>query len=74
MSQLNDVCNTLKNLLKQKNMTYKVLATHLKMSEANVKRMFSLKQFSLVRLEAICNVLGVALSDLFLMLEKKKKN
>lgn len=55
-------------------MTYKVLATHLKMSEANVKRMFSLKQFSLVRLEAICNVLGVALSDLFLMLEKKKKN
>jgi len=53
-------------------MTYKTLATHLEMSEANVKRMFSLKQFSLTRLEDICNVLEIALSDLFIMIEKQK--
>ena len=73
MSQLDDVCNSLKTLLKQQNTTYKSLADLLKMSEANVKRMFSLKQFSLVRLEEICTVLGINLSDLFVLVEQQKK-
>ena len=73
MSQLDDVCTTLKTLLKQQNTTYKSLADLLKMSEANVKRMFSLKQFSLVRLEEICTVLGINLSDLFVLVEQQKK-
>lgn len=42
------------------------------MSEANVKRMFSQKQFSLERLEAICDVLALNLSDLFLLIEKQQ--
>lgn len=73
MSQLEDVCVTLKALLKQQNITYKVLAEQLAMSEANVKRMFSLNQFSLARLEQICTVLNISLSDLFLLVEKQKK-
>jgi hypothetical protein len=43
------------------------------MSEANVKRMFSLKQFSLARLEEICQAAGLSLSDLFLLVESQKK-
>lgn len=73
MSELHDICATLKSLLKQENMTYKSLAYKLSMSEANVKRMFSLNQFTLARLEEICTVLQITLSDLFTLLEKQKK-
>ena len=73
MSQLEDVCATLKALLKQQHITYKMLAEQLAMSEANVKRMFSLKQFALARLEAICTVLNISLSDLFVLVEQQKK-
>lgn len=73
MSQLDDVCITLKALLKQQHITYKALASHLGMSEANVKRMLSLKQFSLARLEEICTVLNINLSDLFVLVEQQKK-
>lgn len=72
MSQLDEVCDTLKRTLKQQNITYKALAKQLNMSEANVKRMFSLKQFSLARLEDICHVACISLSDLFVLIEKQK--
>ena len=73
MSQLTDVCESLKALLKQQHITYKALAEQLKMSEANIKRMFSLNQFTLARLEQICTVLNISLSDLFILVEKQKK-
>jgi DNA-binding Xre family transcriptional regulator len=73
LSQLNEVCDALKLMLKQQNITYKTLAHQLKMSEANIKRMFSLKKFSLARLEEICEVAGFGLSDLFLLVENQKK-
>ena len=73
MSQLEDVCITLKGLLKQQQITYKALASQLAMSEANVKRMFSLKQFTLTRLEEICQILTISLSDLFVLVEQQKK-
>lgn len=73
MSQLAEVCDTLKATLKQQSITYKILAERLEMSEANIKRMFSLKQFSLARLEEICGVAGFGLSDLFLLVENQKK-
>ena len=73
MSQLAEVCEILKFTLKQQGITYKTLAQQLDMSEANVKRMFSLQQFSLTRLEDICGVAGISLSDLFLLVENQKK-
>lgn len=72
MSQLGEVCGTLKHVLKEKNITYKNLAEQLNMSEANVKRMFSLKQFSLARLEEICDVIGMSLTGLFSLVESEK--
>lgn len=71
MSQLNEIRQLLKATLKHKNITYKVLATKLNMSEANVKRMFSINQFSLARLEQICEVAELSLSGLFLLLDKR---
>jgi DNA-binding Xre family transcriptional regulator len=73
LSQVNDICDTLKATLKQQNITYKALAEQLVMSEANVKRMFSLKQFSVARLEEICTIVGISLSDLFILIENQKE-
>jgi len=73
LSQLTEVCEILKSTLKQQGITYKTLAQQLEMSEANVKRMFSLQQFSLARLEEICGVAGISLSDLFLLVENQKQ-
>lgn len=48
------------------------MANKLEMSEANVKRMFSVNQFSLSRLEQICEVAELSLSGLFLLLDKQR--
>jgi DNA-binding Xre family transcriptional regulator len=59
-----DLIDALKRLLRGQGMTYRDLAGRLKMSEAAVKRMFSLRAMSLQRLEQICDVLDVGLSEL----------
>lgn len=72
MNQIDEVVETLKLSLKSKQMTYRMLARELAMSEANVKRMFSQKQFTLNRIEQICDLLEMALSDLFMLVENNK--
>jgi DNA-binding Xre family transcriptional regulator len=52
-------------------MTYKDVAQHLSMSEANIKRIFSTQSFSLDRLEEMCGLINMSLSDLFLIAEKQ---
>ena len=72
MSQIKQISTTLKKLLRQQNVTYKDVARHLSMSEANIKRIFSTHSFSLERLEEICAMINISLSDLFLIAEKQK--
>jgi len=72
MSQIAQISTTLKKLLRQQNVTYKEIAQHLSMSEANIKRIFSTRSFSLDRLEEICNIINISLSDLFLIAEKQQ--
>ncbi|RHW75766.1 helix-turn-helix transcriptional regulator [Colwellia sp. RSH04] len=72
MSQIKQISNTLKALLRQQHITYKDIANHLSMSEANVKRIFSTQSFALDRLEEICQLLNLSLSDLFLIAEKQQ--
>lgn len=72
MSQINSVCETLKQLLKARNITYKDLAQALELSEANIKRIFSSQSFTLERLEQICKVMELNLSDLFLLDTQKE--
>ncbi|MBL8264560.1 MAG: helix-turn-helix transcriptional regulator [Xanthomonadaceae bacterium] len=59
-----DLIDALKRLLRGQGMTYRELAGRLKMSEAAVKRMFSLRAMSLQRLEQICDVLDIGLADI----------
>jgi transcriptional regulator with XRE-family HTH domain len=54
----------LKRLLKAQGITYAALAKRLDLSEAAVKRMFSRQALSLLRLEEICTVLDIGLSEL----------
>lgn len=42
------------------------------MSEANIKRIFAQQNFTLQRLEDICNVLQISLADLFALTEKQQ--
>jgi DNA-binding Xre family transcriptional regulator len=58
------VFDGLKMHLKARGMTYADLAKALKMSEASIKRIFSLKNCSLRRLDAICELLQVELAEL----------
>ena len=54
----------LKRLLKAQGITYAALAKRLDLSEAAVKRMFSQQALSLLRLEQVCEVLNIGLSEL----------
>ena len=71
MSQISQVSDTLKMLLKQQKLTYKDIAEKLDMSEANIKRIFAQQSFTLQRLEEICHLLQISLSDLFSITEKQ---
>lgn len=64
MSVSVDLVNALKRGLRAQGMTYRDLALRLRLSEAAVKRMFSRRAMSLLRLEQICEVLGVGLAEL----------
>ena len=71
VSEINQIQQTLKQLLRQQNITYNDIATELNMSEANIKRIFATKNFTLERLEQICQILKISLSDLFSISQKQ---
>jgi transcriptional regulator with XRE-family HTH domain len=59
-----ELVDALKRFLRAQDLTYRDLATRLKLSEAAVKRMFSKRAMSLERLEQICDVLDIGLAEL----------
>ena len=54
----------LKRELRSRGITYAGVARHLAMSEASVKRMFARKEFTLSRLDRICELAGMEFSEL----------
>jgi transcriptional regulator with XRE-family HTH domain len=64
MARTGALVESLKRELKARNITYAEVAARLRVSEASVKRMFSQKEFTLSRLDAICEVAGIEFSDL----------
>jgi len=72
MSQISLVYDTLKQCLREKQLTYKQLANALNVSEASIKRSFSLHAFSLDKLEHICEHVGLSLTDLFSLSQKQQ--
>lgn len=64
MAQAKDLVSALKAALKAEHLTYRDVAKRLRISEASVKRLFATGRFSLHRLEAVCELLNLEVSDL----------
>ncbi|HEY5623415.1 MAG TPA: helix-turn-helix transcriptional regulator [Gammaproteobacteria bacterium] len=64
MAQTGELIKTLKQALKTHGKTYADVAGALDLSEASVKRLFSQQNFSLERLDRICQLIGLEISDL----------
>lgn len=64
MARTAALVDSLKRELRARNITYAAVAKRLDISEASVKRMLSQKEFSLSRLDAICELAGIEASDL----------
>lgn len=73
MSQSALLVQALKQLLKSQNMTYSAVAIHLGLSEATIKRMFATQQLTLDRIDAICELLGIEISDLLQKMQHMSK-
>lgn len=69
MSSTKSLVDTLKKALKSRGKTYRDVATALGLSEASVKRLFSERNFTLDRLEHICQEIDLTISDLVRLAE-----
>ena len=56
--------DALKRMLRGRGITYAALAHRLDLSEASVKRMFSRRDFTLQRLEEVCQEAGIDFAEL----------
>lgn len=63
MAQTVALVEALKRELRARQLTYAQVAKHLGLSEAGVKRMFSRAEFTLERIDRICEFLGMEFSD-----------
>lgn len=64
MAQINSLLTALKKSLKAHGLTYASIAPALELTEASVKRLFSEQNISLQRLEQICQLMDMEISDL----------
>jgi AcrR family transcriptional regulator len=64
MSERNLVVTELKRALRERGLTYLAVARRLNLSLATVKRLFSSGDFSLERVELVCEMLGLRLSEI----------
>jgi len=64
MPQLSPIVQELKRVLKERELTYAEVARGLGLSVASVKRLFSTGAFSLARIEEICKLAKLELSEL----------
>ena len=58
------IFRTLKQSLRQKKITYQMIAAHLQLSESTIKRLFAEQDISIARLDKICALAGMEISDL----------
>jgi len=73
VAQTEALIDTLKQALKSHRLTYAEVGRRLNMSEANVKRMFASKRFSLDRMEDICRLMNMELTDLLYLYEESRQ-
>jgi len=73
MGETSKILNTLKLNLKAQGKTYIDVANALKLSEASVKRLFAEESFSLSRLDVVCNMLNIKITDLVLQANEESQ-
>ena len=73
MAQTAALIETLKRALRSHHLTYAEIARKLEMSEGNVKRMFATKRFTLDRVENICSLMQMELTDLLHLYEESRQ-
>ncbi|MET1080931.1 MAG: helix-turn-helix transcriptional regulator [Pseudomonas sp.] len=73
MASSRQLIGVLKEQLKVRGITYRQLASQLALSEPTLKRWFSEFTMSLKQLDAVCEVVGLALSDLAQLAEEQER-
>jgi len=73
MAQTGPLLEALKHEMRRQGRTYVEAATVLGLSEASIKRLFSEQSFSLDRLDALCQWLGLEISDLVQLMESRQQ-
>ena len=73
MAQTQTLVDTLKKALKVHGLTYRQVAREMNLSEASIKRVFAERSFSLNRLDEICALMGLEISDLIKMMETDRR-
>src|SRR5262245_4742004 len=64
MSERTQIVGELKRVLRERRITYATVAKRMSVSEASVKRWFSTGDFSLERIDRICDLAGIEMSGL----------
>lgn len=64
MAMAAELIGHLKAVLKQKGVTYADVAAHLELSESSVKRLFRDRDMTLTRLESICGLVDIDITEL----------
>ena len=72
MAQTEALVATLKKALKHHGLNYRSVAKALGLSEASVKRLFSQPSFTLDRLDTVCGLMEMEVSDLVEMMEAER--
>ena len=70
MSQTRSLVETLKQELRKQRITYRQVSEALDLSETSVKRLFADAAFSVRRLEKVCELLHLEISDLVHLMQK----
>ena len=73
MAQTRELIKSLKSALKAKGKTYADVAVALGLTEASVKRLFSHQSFSLSRLDQVCQMLDMEISDLVQLMNEQQQ-
>lgn len=74
MAQTREIIDTLKKALKAQGRTYADVAVAIGLTEASVKRLFSQRSFSLARLDQVCQLLDIEISDLIQLMNEQRKS
>jgi len=73
MAQTSELIQSLKQALKANSKTYATVGRALGLSEASVKRLFSQQNLSLKRLDQICRMLDMEISDLVQLMNDRQE-